>query len=79
MSMTMTGLLFGPWVAVAALFRKIEHAMRSQAMSFELERSELERKALDSRLRLLQAVIGASLERRYRDHPWEDVGLQQRD
>jgi signal transduction histidine kinase len=57
MSMTMSGLLFAPWIAVAALFRKSEYAMRRQAMSFELERSELERKALDSRLRLLQAQV----------------------
>jgi signal transduction histidine kinase len=57
MMMTMIGLLVGPWVAVAALLRKIEYAMRSQAMAFNLERSELERKALDSRLRLLQAQV----------------------
>jgi signal transduction histidine kinase len=57
MMMTMSGLLVGPWVAVAALFRKIESAMRSQAMSFELERSQLEHNALDSRLRLLQAQV----------------------
>src|SRR5437660_906753 len=43
MMMTMSGLLIGPWVAVAALFRKSEYAMRRQAMSFELERSQLER------------------------------------
>ena len=57
MMMTMSGLLVGPWVAVAALFRKSEYAARSQALAFELERSELERKALDSRLRLLQAQV----------------------
>ncbi len=56
-TMTMTGLLVAPWVAVAAIFRKIEYIARSQAMSFELQRSELERKALDSRLRLLQAQV----------------------
>jgi LytS/YehU family sensor histidine kinase len=43
-TMTMTGLLVAPWIAVAALFHQRER-----------ERSELERKALDSRLRLLQA------------------------
>src|SRR5260221_8593678 len=57
MSMTMSGLLFAPWIAVAALFRQREFAARSQALAFELERSELERKALDSRLRLLQAQV----------------------
>ena len=56
-TMTMTGLLVAPWVAVAALFHQRDFAARSQAMAFELERSELERKALDSRLRLLQAQV----------------------
>jgi len=57
MSMTFSGLLFGPWIAVAALFRQKDFAARRQALAFELERSELERKALDSRLRLLQAQV----------------------
>lgn len=57
MLMTATGLLVAPWVAVAALFHQREYAARSQALAFELERSELERKALDSRLRLLQAQV----------------------
>jgi signal transduction histidine kinase len=56
-TMTFTGMLTGPWVAVVALFRQRDFAARSQAMAFELERSELERKALDSRLRLLQAQV----------------------
>jgi hypothetical protein len=51
------GLLFGPWVAVAALFRQITGEAQKQALSFELERSEFERNALDSRLRLLQAQV----------------------
>ena len=45
-TMTITGLLVAPWIAVAALFRQRE-----------VERGELERKALDSRLRLLQAQV----------------------
>ena len=57
MLMTVSGLLVAPWTAVAALFRQRDFAARSQALSFELERSELERKALDSRLRLLQAQV----------------------
>ena len=57
MMMTMSGLLFAPWIAVAALFRQRDEAVRSQALAFGLERSELERKALDSRLRLLQAQV----------------------
>jgi LytS/YehU family sensor histidine kinase len=55
--MVMSGLLFAPWIAVVALFRQSDHAARSQALAFELERSELERRALDSRLRLLQAQV----------------------
>lgn len=55
--MTFMGLLIGPWIAVAALFRQSEIAARTQALNFELERSALENKALDSRLRLLQAQV----------------------
>jgi len=57
MMLTMGGLLVAPWVCVAALFRQKEFAARSQMLAFSLERSELERKALDSRLRLLQAQV----------------------
>jgi len=57
MLMTVMGLLVAPWVAVAALFRQREIALQSQAQAFALERSELERKALDARLRLLQAQV----------------------
>ncbi len=57
MLMTVMGLLVAPWVAVAALFRQREIALQSQAEAFALERSELERKALDARLRLLQAQV----------------------
>jgi signal transduction histidine kinase len=56
-TMTMMGLLVGPWVAVAALFRQREIQLKTQAEAFDLQRSELERKALDSRLRLLQAQV----------------------
>lgn len=54
---TMLGLLAGPWVAVAALFRQRELALQTQAQVFHAERGELERKALDARLRLLQAQV----------------------
>ncbi|MGH8159212.1 MAG: sensor histidine kinase [Rhodanobacter sp.] len=53
----LVGLLFAPWIAVSALFNQISGAARSQALSFELERSELERKALDARMHLLQAQV----------------------
>jgi signal transduction histidine kinase len=54
---TVTGVLVAPWVAVAAIFRQRDAAERRLSLAFELERSELERKALDSRLRLLQAQV----------------------
>jgi two-component sensor histidine kinase len=53
----MTALLFAPWIAVGALIRQREAFARDQALAFELEKSELERKALDTRLRLLQAQV----------------------
>jgi len=56
-TMIATGLFVAPWCAVFALFRQREFALQSQAEAFALERSELERKALDSRLRLLQAQV----------------------
>ncbi len=55
--MTVFGLLASPWIAVSALFGQIRNEARSQALAFELERSELERKALDARLTLLQARV----------------------
>mgnify|MGYP003577379209 CR=1 FL=1 len=51
------GLLFGPWIALAAMVRQREVFAREQALAFELERSRLERNALDTRLRLLQAQV----------------------
>lgn len=57
MILTMTGLLFAPWIAMAALLRQRDESVRSQALAFERERSELERAALDARLRLLQAQV----------------------
>jgi histidine kinase/histidine kinase/DNA gyrase B/HSP90-like ATPase len=55
--LTFTGVLFAPWIAVGAMLRQRDLFARDQALAFELERSELERKALDARLRLLQAQI----------------------
>ena len=51
------GCLFGPWIALAAILRQREALARDQALQFQLERSELERQALDARLRLLQAQV----------------------
>jgi hypothetical protein len=51
------GLLVAPWVALAALVRQKDALARHQALAFDLERSELEREALNARLRLLQAQV----------------------
>lgn len=55
--LTFTGILFAPWIAVGALVQQRDAFARDQASSFALERSELERKALDARFRLLQAQV----------------------
>lgn len=55
--MTVMGLLLAPWMAVSALIGQINGAVQRQALAFELERSELERQALDARMRLLQAQV----------------------
>jgi signal transduction histidine kinase len=57
MMLTFFGLLVAPWTALAALVRQKEAIARHQALAFELERSELERQALDARLHLLQAQV----------------------
>ena len=50
-------LLVAPWAAAAALLRQITGRARTQALAFQLERSELERRAVEGRLRLLQAQV----------------------
>jgi signal transduction histidine kinase len=55
--MAFMGLLFGPWIALVALLRQREAFAREQALAFALERSELERRALDARMKLLQAQV----------------------
>jgi two-component sensor histidine kinase len=52
-----TALLFAPCIAVAALVRQRDTFAREQATAFALERSELARRALDARFRLLQAQV----------------------
>jgi two-component sensor histidine kinase len=56
-ALTFAGILFAPWIAVGALVRQRDAFARDQATAFALERSELERKALDARFRLLQAQV----------------------
>jgi signal transduction histidine kinase len=55
--LTFAGLLLAPWTALAAIVRQKEAFARDQKLAFALERSELERQALDVRLRLLQAQV----------------------
>ncbi len=57
LALIVEGLLFGPWIALVAMLRQRDVFARDQALAFELERSELERQALDARLRLLQAQV----------------------
>jgi hypothetical protein len=55
--LTFVGLLIAPWTALAAIVRQKEAFARDQKLMFALERSELERQALDARLHLLQAQV----------------------
>jgi hypothetical protein len=55
--MTVLGLLVTPWIAMSALYRQVSGQVQRQALEFELERSELERQAVDARLKLLQAQV----------------------
>lgn len=56
-TLTFVGVLFAPWIAVGAMLKQRDAFAREQALAFELERSELERNALDARLRLLHAQV----------------------
>jgi signal transduction histidine kinase len=55
--LTFGGLLLAPWTALAAIVRQKEAFARDRELTFALERSELERQALDARLHLLQAQV----------------------
>ncbi len=55
--LTVAGVLLAPWTALAAIVRQKEAFARDQELAFALERSELERQALDARLHLLQAQV----------------------
>jgi len=55
--LTFVSLLLAPWTALAAIVRQKEAFARDQKLAFALERSELERQALDARLHLLQAQV----------------------
>lgn len=53
----LAGVLFAPWIAVGAMLKQRDAFAREQALAFELERSQLERNALETRLRWLQAQV----------------------
>jgi LytS/YehU family sensor histidine kinase len=55
--LTFLAILLAPWTALAAIVRQKEAFARDQKLAFALERSELERQALDARLHLLQAQV----------------------
>ncbi len=57
MMLTFLGLLIAPWTAFVAVVRQKEAFAREQNLAFALERSELERQALDARLYLVQAQV----------------------
>jgi len=51
------GLVIGPLLALSALYRERDAQARSERLQFALERSTLERQALDARLQVLHAQI----------------------
>jgi Histidine kinase len=55
--LTVAGILLAPWTALAAVVRQKDAFARDQELTFALERSELEREALDARLRVLKAQV----------------------
>jgi signal transduction histidine kinase len=56
-SITSTVLIIAPLLVLGSLYRERDAQARNQALAFELERSRLERQALDAQLKLLQAQI----------------------
>ena len=57
MHLIFSGILFGPWITVAALLRQRDVIVRDQALAFEQERGAYERRVSEARLRLLQAQV----------------------
>jgi signal transduction histidine kinase len=50
-------ILIAPWIAIGAILRQRDAFAREQALEFDLQRSEFERRESDARLRLLQAQV----------------------
>jgi signal transduction histidine kinase len=55
--LTFGGVLVAPWVALSALVRQREARVSELSLAVELQRSELERRALEARMNLLTAQI----------------------
>jgi LytS/YehU family sensor histidine kinase len=55
--LTFLAMLVAPWTTLVAIVRQKEAFARDQKLAFALERSELERQALNARLHLLQAQV----------------------
>jgi hypothetical protein len=55
--LTVVALLFAPWLAIGTILRQRDAFAREQALEFDLQRSEFERRESDARLRLLQAQV----------------------
>ena len=55
--LTFASLFLAPWTAFVAIVRQKDAFARDQELTFALERSELERQALDARFHLLQAQV----------------------
>jgi signal transduction histidine kinase len=55
--LTVVALLFAPWIAIGTILRQRDAFAREQALEFNLQRSEFERRESDARLRLLQAQV----------------------
>ena len=55
--LTFVALFLAPWTAFVAIVRQKDAFARDRELTFTLERSELERQALDARLHLLQAQV----------------------
>jgi len=57
LTLTIVGMLVAPWIALAALVRQKDALARHQALALDLQRSQLERQALDARLQLIHRQI----------------------
>jgi signal transduction histidine kinase len=55
--LTSLGIIVAPWVAMASLYKQVGERARAQALAFALERSELERQALDARMKVMAAQV----------------------